>query len=134
MIQKLSESRRWQLFFIVGLIVVVPLTVDINGRISTLRHMRQKEAQLETEIANAQDENAQLRSELQSLSDLAYLEEWARVEAHMTKPGEVAIIPLYVSAPQPQDPSLDGAPTTAGTSLSFAAQWRRLFFDELAAP
>ena len=127
MIKKLSESRNWQLALIIGLVIIVPLTIDINGRIGIIRSMRQREASLQQELADAQQERAEIQAQLDALEEPAAVEEWARVEAHMTKPGEVAIIPIYSNPAQPETP-VEEETATSGASLSISEQWFRLFF------
>jgi cell division protein FtsB len=132
MIEKLRDSRGWQLLTITTLILIVPLMADINGRIGVIRRMQQREAQLNRQLDQERQVREELRSQLEQVTDDAYLERWARVDARMTLPGEVAIIPLFpeqfepvVSAPVNNLPETD-APA------SISEQWRRLFFD--AAP
>jgi cell division protein FtsB len=133
MIKKLSESRIWQLAMIIGLVIIVPLMIDINGRIGIIRRMRQRETSLQQEMAEAEQERAEIQAQLDALEEPAAVEEWARVEAHMTKPGEVAIIPIYSNATQPETPGQEET-ATAGAPLSISEQWYRLFFDPPAAP
>ncbi|MES0340665.1 MAG: hypothetical protein ABUK15_11535, partial [Anaerolineales bacterium] len=46
MMDKLRESRSWQLLFITTLILLVALMADVSGRLSVLYRVNQKEAQL----------------------------------------------------------------------------------------
>jgi cell division protein FtsB len=132
--EKLRDSRGWQLLIITSLILVVPLMADINGRIGVLRRMHQQEARLNRELTEAQAEQEDLEARLQFVSGDEYLEQWARVEARMTQPGEIAIIPLY----EESTPSEASAPSAnsplADTSPSASEQWHRLFFDAATNP
>jgi cell division protein FtsB len=133
MIDKLRNSRGWQLLTITTLILIVPLMADINGRIDMVRRMHRKEVQLRQELDQVQRENSMLHAELEQITDLTYLERWARVEARMTRTGEVAIIPVlaqvpdYGAQPPQQDPSTEEAPLTTSD------EWRHLFFDAAAS-
>ena len=133
MIEKLRDSRGWQVLIITSLILVVPLMADINGRIGVLRRMHQQEARLNKELAQAQAEQETLEKQLQFVTSDAYLEQWARIEARMTRPGEVAIIPLYQEQTQPET-SASRATSSADASLSTSQQWHRLFFDDATSP
>jgi cell division protein FtsB len=131
-IKKLRESRGWQLFLISALILLMPLLVDVNGRISVIRRMRQEETRLEQELTQAQAEQDALQEQLEFVASDDYLEQWARVEARMTLPGQVVIIPLQT---QPGEPAQTGSLFTAAPPApSIPEQWRRLFFGDDAAP
>ena len=132
MIKKLQESKSWQLLLISALILLMPLLVDVNGRISVIRRMRQEETRLEQELTQAQAERDALQEQLEFVASDAYLEQWARVEARMTLPGQVVIIPLQT---EPGEPTQTGSFFTAAPPpLSIPEQWHRLFFGDDAAP
>ncbi|MGD9100838.1 MAG: septum formation initiator family protein [Anaerolineae bacterium] len=131
MIQKLRESRGWQLLIIAGLILLMPLIVDINGRISVIRRMHQEETRLKQELADIQAEQEALQTQLDFVASDAYLEQWARVDARMTRPGEVTIIPAPTNASEQTALGLENNlfPATAPPP-SIPEQWRRLFFGD----
>lgn len=131
-IEKLHESRGWQLLLIAVLILILPLMVDINRRMSIIRRMRQEEARLEKELAEVQAEHEALQRQLEFVVTDAYLEQWARVDARMTQPGEVPIIPLIIEPSEGTAPGLEGSSPRTGTSTSIPEQWHRLFFGDAA--
>lgn len=128
MIEKLGRSKSWQFLLIIALILIVPLTVDINRRISVLRRMHQEEARLTQELTEAQDEQSELQAQLEYVNSDAYVEEWARVEARMTLPGETAFIPLTGREVETDQTPPAGA--AADSNLSIPQQWRRLFLGD----
>jgi cell division protein FtsB len=135
MIQKLRESRGWQLLIIAGLILLMPLIVDINGRISVIRRMHQEETRLKQELADIQTEQEALQTQLDFVASDAYLEQWARVDARMTRPGEVAIIPALTNASEQATPDLENNLfPPAAFPPSIPEQWRRLFFGDTTTP
>ncbi len=127
MLTRLRTSVSWQFLFIVILIFLMPLTVDINERIRTLRRMRQEEARLNQAVAAAQDEHKALQEQLAYVSSEAYVEEWARIEARMVRPDEVGIVPLWTV--QGASASEAGGETEADATLPLSARWHSLFFD-----
>jgi cell division protein FtsB len=133
-IEKLYESRGWQLLLIAVLILIVPLTVDINRRMGIIRRMRREEALFAQELTRVQTEHEALQTRLEYVKSDDYLEEWARVEARMMLPDEVAIIPLLAESSNPIAPQHESSPPAEDTSLSIDEQWHRLFFDEPADP
>ncbi len=134
MIEKFSESRGWQVLVILALVLIVPLTVDINNRISVIRGMRQKEGQLQHELATARKEHAGLEAQLEFVKSDTYLEWWARVEARMTRPGEVAFIPLLKESTDQEGPASDAYPWLKDLSSSAPEQWYQPFKDETTTP
>jgi cell division protein FtsB len=131
-IEKLRESRGWQILLIAVLILILPLMVDINRRMSVIRRMRQEEARLEKELAEMQAEHEALQAQLEFVATDAYLEQWARVEARMTQPGEVAIIPLMVEPSEGAAPGSEGSSPHTDTPSSISEQWHHLFFGDVA--
>jgi cell division protein FtsB len=129
MVEKISQSRGLQLLLIVTLILVVPLMVDINRRISVIRRMRQEQTRLEQEISTAWEDNAALKAEQAYVEMPAFLDRWARVDARMTLPGEVAIVPMSPrsASEMPTAPRQTGAGLTTARSIS--DEWHQLFFD-----
>ncbi len=119
---------------ITALILVVPLMADISGRMSVIRRMRQEQARLERELAEVQAENEALRAELEFVASDAYLERWARIDARMTLPGEVAVIPVIVTPPEQAVSGSASDPARSSTPPSIPEQWHRLFFGEAAVP
>ena len=64
--------------------------------------MRAEERRLEQAVAAKQARNDELRRQLTYVKSDEYVERWARVEARMVKPGEVAIVPLVAVIEPPQ--------------------------------
>jgi len=134
MIKKLRNSRGWQLALVTTVVLFAVLVSDVSGRMSILRRMHQEKGRLSQELAQARDERDSLRVALRSVKSDAYLDEWARVEARLTQPGEVAIIPM--AADQIQLPQFGEKPTSSEEQKSTPTpdQWRRLFFDAPRTP
>ncbi len=128
MIERLRESHTWQLVFIGALIVIMPLMVDINNRLYVIRQMKQEKSRLEQELEQLEAKNQALQAQLEFVQSAAYTEFWARTQARMALPGEVAVVPI--SDGQSVDGSThladDGAWQTG--ALSPAQAWYDLFF------
>jgi cell division protein FtsB len=129
MINKLRNSRGWQIALVTSVVLLAVLVSDVSGRMSILRRMHQEKGRLSQELALARTERESLRTNLRSVQSDGYLDEWARVEARLTRTGEVAIIP--VMADQIQLPQFGQEPTPDDEegATSNPDQWRRLFFD-----
>jgi hypothetical protein len=103
---------------------------DISGRMSTLHRMHQEKARLTHELEMAYAEHDVLLARLELVSDDAYVERWARVDARMTMPGDIAFIPLAPEDIRPTFPSLETRFTRPRPESSIAEQWRRFFLAD----
>ena len=128
--QRIRDSRGWQLLIITALILIVPVLADINGRLGIMRRMRQEEARLSQELTEVQAEHEALQAELEAVTQEAYLEQWARVHARMSLPGEVTIIPFSPDQEGSAAPALESKVSSDDTSLAISEQWLHLFFDD----
>lgn len=131
---KLRNSRGWQITLVTTVILFAVLVSDVSGRMSILRRMHQENGRLSQELAQAREERDALRAGLRFVKSDAYLDEWARVEARLTQPGEVAIIPMAAEQIQLPQFGEDPASSEEETSMPTPDQWRRLFFDAPETP
>ena len=116
--------QRW--IAVVILMVIVPVAISFNARLATIRQMRQDEARLRQAVATEQLRQADLGSLRGHVASDAYVEHWARVDAKMTRPGEVAVSPVASSSSQINLP--EPAPVNAPASI--LDEWWIVFFDE----
>ncbi len=114
---------RW--LIVLALFVLIPLAADFNARIVTVQQMRQEEAQLTRDLATEQARQAQLQQQLEYVRSDAYVENWARVEARMARPGEIAVVPV---APEPTYTPVALATPAPQPSSPFD-EWWALFFE-----
>ena len=134
MMDKLRESRSWQLLFMTTLILLVALMADVSGRLSVLYRVNQKEAHLTLQRDEALVEQDMLAAQLEYVNGDAYLEKWARGEARLSRPGDVAVIPLLEGKTRKRFTALDDVPSLGGTPSSVSEQWRRFFFEGPGSP
>lgn len=116
--------QRWAAVLI--LLMIVPVAISFNARLATIRQMRQDEARLKQAVATEQTRQANLKLLRSYVASDAYVEHWARVNARMTQPGQVAVIPIGSSN------ALLGfvAPVPDNVPASILDEWWALFFDE----
>ncbi len=133
MIEKLRESKSWQFLLIAALILILPLMVDVTGRIGVIQRMHEEKVRLEQEIAAKETEHQTLEERFGWVTSDVYLEQWARVDARMSLPGEVVVIPLH---DEQVERSLTGQGKHASKSDAdpIAQQWHQLFFDDATTP
>lgn len=116
---------------LVALAVVGALSWGVWQQIDRLRELAAAEADLAPLIAYEQQQNKKLRRMLDHVSSPDYPEEWARVHAGMTRPGEVRLV---VSLPEePTPPSLPAQSPTPSIRQGFGEAdqnttfWQRLW-------
>ena len=107
-------------------LMLVPVAIAFNARLATIRQMRQDETRLNQEVAAEQVRQADLKLLQSYVASDAYVEHWARVEARMAKPGEVAVIPVAPAGAQ-----LNVAPSIpASAPPTIVDEWWAVFFDD----
>ena len=106
-------------------LVLVPVAIAFNARLATVRQLRQDEARLNQQVVAEQARQSDLKSLQSYVASDAYVEHWARVEARMAKPGEVAVIPIAPAGVQ-----LNAAPSVpASAPPTIVDEWWTVFFD-----
>ena len=116
--------QRWAAVLL--LLMIVPVAISFNARLATIRQMRQDEASLKQAVTTEQARQASLRSMRGYVASDAYVEHWARASARMTRPNEVAVIPIAPGSSQ-TDPS---ASASVSAPASILDEWWAVFFDE----
>ena len=104
-----TRRRRWLSYglFAFSFVLVVNAVVGENGYLATLR-ARQEYDSVTTALTRLQNENQRLREESDRLrTDLNALEEAARRELGLLRPGETLVI---VKDAKPSDPRPDAPP------------------------
>jgi cell division protein FtsB len=106
------EARQWRrrmagyAIAAAAFILVVNALVGENGYLATMRAKHQR-AELEEQLRVVREENQQLRDRIQRLrNDPAELEDKARRDLHLIKPGEKLII--LKETPKPATPAEPG--------------------------
>jgi cell division protein FtsB len=106
--------------------LVALLAINFNSRLSVIQQMRQDEVRLKQSVSAEESRQASLNSLRAYVASDAYVEHWARVEARMIKPGEVAIVPRASAVSQSTQTVL--APARPLATIS--DEWWSLFFSE----
>ena len=107
--ERRSRKRLW--FYILALFLLLGLTGLLNyKKLAELYRLYSLKSQLTQEMENIKKENIRLSQEVKKLqTDNSYLEEQARKELNMVKPGEV------VYQPTPKEPAKkEGEKATGG--------------------
>ena len=123
-----------RILFALGLAVGLFLVINFSGRITASQPLQEAYRHAQTEIDQLKQEQAALLEERDYVRSDAFVEQWARDDGKMVRPGEVLVIPVpsHTSAGLPQNPEA-GTPstpveTTPPTSAPWTVWWA-LFFD-----
>ena len=98
---------------VVGIALVGGLAWAFGQQLVLASQLRADETRMEQAVAVKQAHYDELTDLLAYVESDEYVERWARVEAKMIKPGEVAVVPLVVTIESPPDgpePALEPAP------------------------
>jgi cell division protein FtsB len=120
-----------QFLAIVVLTISIFLIVDLGRRATASYHVTQAEKRLHQEISEALQRQEDLRARRDYVASDAYVEEWARGQAHMIHPGDK---PMILVTPQVQHPQALQAGSAAEPEPEHTPswyQWWLLFFDRL---
>jgi len=102
----------------IGIAVAASVIWAFTQKLMLSHTMRVEERGLEREVAVAETRQADLEGQLEYVQTDEYVERWARVEARMVKPGEVAVVPITVTPePTPAEAVIEGTPAPAAESF-----------------
>jgi hypothetical protein len=111
-------------------VALAPVVISFNARLATIRQIREDEARLGEQVSVEQVRHDDLLALRSYVASDAYVEHWARVQARMTKPGEVAVIPLAPTSL----PAETAPPPAAGAPATIMDEWWAVFFDANTQP
>jgi len=83
------------------LVIVTGLAWGFGQQLALARQMRTEVIQLEQALAAEQAHHDDLVAQMEHIKSDECVEQWARREARMTKPGEVAVVPVVSVKEEP---------------------------------
>ena len=116
-----KPSRVAQAVVVLALLLLVPLAIEYTRQAALRAQWLQAEVQLEADLATAQSLHATLEARKAYVQTDAYVEEAARANLKMARPGEVVVI--VVGTQPPAVKALIAEPTGTATR---APWWRSL--------
>ena len=113
---------------VLGLVVIVILLMmDLNTRLSELFRLSAERDKVQTQVVELKHTRQVLITQVAYATSDVAVEEWARVEGHMSLPGDNVIIPL---PPGDVTPLPVQMPTPTMVSLENWEVWQILFFGD----
>ena len=121
-------ERGWKyLLSGLGLVVLVLMIMDFNSRMAELHRLSTEKETVGEQVTQLSETNVYLQTQLAYATSDRAVEEYARVNEHLDKPGDIPVVPM---APANSTP----VPTpTVVVTLKVVNNWElwmSLFFDE----
>ncbi|MFN8450337.1 MAG: septum formation initiator family protein [Anaerolineae bacterium] len=121
-----------QVMFAAILSIGMILAINFSTRITEGQPLQVAYSRVSDEIVDLQAEHARLTAQRDYVLSDAYVEQWARADGKMVRPGEVLVVPVPAgieaeTTPEPQV-SLDQVRTTPQENPPWVLWWQ-IFFD-----
>ena len=112
---------------VIGIMMLVFIVLEFNRRVEQLKTLDGQYALMQVQATQALQTQAGLNTQVAYAgSDLA-VEEWARVDGHYVKDGDLPVVPI----PQPGAPPIEAStPVPTPTLMQKWEVWRDLFFGK----
>jgi len=88
------KITRKQFITIALIVMFVFLMMDFNARLSELSRQNARRNQVQTEVQALMWTEESLKDQVLYATSEAAVEDWAREQGHMSRPGDVVVIPL----------------------------------------
>lgn len=111
-----------------SLVVVGGLVWGFSQQVTRAQQMRAEEVRLEQAVAAEQVYHDDLAAHLKYVQSDAYVEQWARKDAKMARPGEVVVVVLDESGTEPVI-NVPSTSTVDSESQPFWVELRELLFS-----
>lgn len=125
MMKSVWEARK-KIIGLAAIILLIWLMMNINSRVSEYFHLSSERDKLGTEVSYLQATKIALQTNVAYATSDQAVEDWARKEAHMAKPGDKVVIPL-TPASQTLQPQITATPTPQ--YVENWEVWWALFFE-----
>jgi cell division protein FtsB len=109
----------------VAIVAVILVLGDLNRRMADALRLERESAVAQTVVASLESENARLQTQIVAATSGALVEEWARRESKMVRPGEHLMVPI---PPQGGTPQATPSPTSRPLLPSRWDVWWELLF------
>lgn len=112
---------------IIGIIMLVFIVLEFNRRLEELNTLNGQYGLMQGQATQAIQTQAALNTRVAYAGSDAAVEEWARVDGHYVKDGDLPVVPI----PQPGAPPVEAStPVPTPTPIQKWEVWWELFFGK----
>ncbi|NWG34615.1 MAG: hypothetical protein HXY42_09250 [Chloroflexi bacterium] len=116
-----------RVLIIIGIVVLVFMILEFNRRLEELNLLTEQAEIFRTEVTQAVRTQNALQTAVAYANSTAAVEEWARVDGHYIKDGDLPVVPVEA----PGDPPIILAtPIPTPTPMQNWEVWYTLFFGD----
>ena len=126
MMQKIFEARK-KIIGIAAIGLLVLFMMNLNSRLSEYFHLTGERDKLLTSVVEMRITKVNLDTQLGYATSDQAVEDWARNEAHMSRPGDQVVIPL---TPADFTPAAETVQTPTPRAVANWEVWWALFFGQ----
>lgn len=123
----LERVNKRRLVAIVGLFVFIVLLMDLNARISEYLDVASERNKIQTQVADLWQTQQILRTQIAYATSEMAVEEWAREEGYLVRPGDIRVVPLqaHLVTPTPQSTVIPTPVLAENWEI-----WKEVFFGD----
>jgi len=116
-----------RLVIVIGIMMLVFIVLEFNRRLEQLKTLDGQYALMQAQATQALQTQAALNTQVAYAGSDSAVEEWARVDGHYVKDGDLPVVPI----PQPGAPPIEAStPVSPPTPMQKWEVWRDLFFGK----
>ena len=124
-----SVEIKWQrIAAFIGIGILVLLIMDFNGRLEEMTRLNRQAESVRVRATEIMATQYNLQTAVAYAQSDFSVEQWAREQAGMIKPGDVPISPMQ--APGSQPPPEDASPVVVPTQVSNWQIWMMVIFGQ----
>lgn len=119
-----------QIMFAAIIAIGLILAINFSSRITSSRPLNEFYLSVENEIQRLRQEQATLIAEKAYAESPAYVQQWARADGKMIRPGEILVVPISVGlppTPTPIPPIFDDVQTSPEGPQNWELWWALMF-------
>ena len=112
---------------IIGILVLVFIVLEFNRRVEQLKTLEGQHTLMQGQVTQAYQTQAALNTQAAYAGSNAAVEQWARVDGHYVKDGDLPVVPIG----QPGAPPIEAStPVPTPTPMQNWEVWYQLFFGK----
>ena len=112
---------------VIGIMMLVFIVLEFNRRVEQLKTLDGQYALMQAQATQALQTQAALNTQAAYAGSDSAVEQWARVDGHYVKDGDLPVVPI----PQPGAPPIEAStPVPTPRPMQKWEVWRDLFFGK----